>query len=163
MGCVIGAVERRSIEVVSRLESCGSRETNLPFATRKLACRPSISCDTNSFPVRRHHAGRSSRTEISLDLISRSWPGASGSIWRRISSNNPLPQSRSPPSKLASGAYGWRQGCVDSSITPSPDQYETQGAPPARNSTSFAPPTILAPATRLFSSSPRFLKHGEHT
>src|SRR2546426_6486963 len=38
-----------------------------------------------------------------------------------------------------------------------------QGLPSDRNSTSLAPPTTAAPATRLFSSSFRFLKQGEHT
>jgi len=58
--------------------------------------------------VSRHQAGRSSRTDNSVERISSNWPGVSGSICLRISSSRPLPQSRSPPSKLASGAYGWR-------------------------------------------------------
>ena len=39
----------------------------------------------------------------------------------------------------------------------------TQGLPSDRNSTSLAPPTMLAPPIKFLSSSLRFLKHGEHT
>ena len=42
-------------------------------------------------------------------------------------------------------------------------QYDRQGVPSDRNSTSLAPPTIVAPATSACSSSLRFLKQGEQT
>src|ERR1044071_32031 len=54
----------------------------------------------------RHQAGRSSPTEISRDRTSSSSPGASGSMWRRMRSRSPLPQSRSPPSKLTFAGNG---------------------------------------------------------
>ena len=58
------------------------------------------------------HAGRSSSTDGSVERTSSSCPGSSGSMCRRMSSSRPLPQSRSPPSKLASGGgrVGHRTG-----------------------------------------------------
>src|SRR5687768_10139480 len=53
----------------------------------------------------RHHAGRSSLTLISLERISSTPPGATGSKASRMINRRPLPQSRSPPSQTAS-AWG---------------------------------------------------------
>src|SRR5262249_18565942 len=59
-------------------------------------------------PVIRHQAGKSSSTEISVDRNSRSSPRSIGSTCCRIRSRSPLPQSRSPPSKLRSASSWWR-------------------------------------------------------
>src|SRR6185436_10079168 len=64
--------------------------------------------DNNAFPVRRHQAGRSSFTEISVERNSSRPPRGRGSMCCRMRSNRPLPQSRSPPSKHPSAACGWR-------------------------------------------------------
>ena len=83
------------------------RSANLPLATMKLRCLATLVNDTNSLPVMRHQAGRSSSTEISVERISSKPPRSIGSICFRISSNRPLPQSRSPPSKLTSAWWVW--------------------------------------------------------
>src|SRR5262245_12160262 len=77
---------------------------------------PLFTRETSSLPVRRHQAGRSSSTEISVDRISSRPPRPSGSMCLRMSSSSPFPQSRSPPSKLASGACGWRSTTFIGSI-----------------------------------------------
>src|SRR3989441_7020714 len=90
-----------------------TRSTSVPLHTRKLRCVPRRTNDTSSFPVIRHHAGKSSSTEISVERNSRSCPRAIGSRCWRINSRRPLPQSRSPPSKLTSAANGCRStGCT---------------------------------------------------
>jgi hypothetical protein len=84
------------------------RLVSAPLQTRKLRSLPRRTKDTSSLPVIRHQAGKSSSTEISTERNSSSWPRAIGSMCWRIRSRSPLPQSRSPPSKLTSGSNGWR-------------------------------------------------------
>ena len=84
----------------------GRRSASLPLQTRKLRSLPRRTSEMSSLPVMRHQAGKSSSTEISVDRNSRSWPRASGSMCWRIRSRSPLPQSRSPPSKLTSASSG---------------------------------------------------------
>src|SRR5262249_50959783 len=80
------------------------RSDSAPLQTRKLRTLPCFVHDTSSLPVNRHQAGKSASTEISVERNSSSPPRTSGSMCCRISSSSPLPQSRSPPSKLASGS-----------------------------------------------------------
>ena len=72
------------------------RLASAPLQMRKLRWSPWRVQEMNSLPVRRHQAGRSSSTEISVERISRMPPGGSGSICFRIRSRSPLPQSMSP-------------------------------------------------------------------
>ncbi len=85
--------------------TCPAPAANAPLLTRKLRNLPCRVHDTSWLPVMRHQAGRSPSTEVSVERISSNWPRSSGSICLRISSNRPLPQSRSPPSKLTAGAW----------------------------------------------------------
>src|SRR3569623_464955 len=52
------------------LSSALPRASNLPLQIRKLRCLPVLVNDTTSLDVRRHHAGKSSSTEISVERIS---------------------------------------------------------------------------------------------
>src|SRR5262245_21743132 len=89
----------------------------------------------------RHHAGRSSLTEISRLLTSSALPGDSGAIAERMISNSPLPQSRSPPSQTASA--GGKSGSV---IAPQASSF-----PPVRTRASkyeVRSPERLSPLSR---------------
>src|SRR6185369_8028840 len=86
----------------------GFRSASFPLQTRKLRSLPRRTKETSSLPVSRHQAGKSSSTEISVERNSRSWPRSIGSMCCRIRRRSPLPQSRSPPSKLRSASSWWR-------------------------------------------------------
>jgi hypothetical protein len=51
-----------------------------PSHTRKLRRAPSSTTEISSLPVRRHQAGKSSFTEVSVEMISSRPPRSSGSI-----------------------------------------------------------------------------------
>src|SRR5262249_15193957 len=58
----------------------------------------------SSLLVTRPQAGQAASSEISVERNSSRPPRSSGSMCWRISRSRPLPQSRSPPSKLVSGS-----------------------------------------------------------
>src|SRR5690625_4678852 len=79
---------------------------NGPLLTKKRHSPGSVCTLMSSFFVRLHQDGKSTSTVESRETISKSSPGLNGSMCLRIKRSSPLPQSKSPPSKLSFGGYG---------------------------------------------------------
>src|SRR5699024_5998549 len=77
-----------------------------PLLTKKRHSPGSVCTLMSSFFVRLHQDGKSTPTVESRETISKSSPGLNGSMCLRIKRSSPLPQSKSPPSKLSFGGYG---------------------------------------------------------
>ena len=75
---------------------------------------PFLVHETSSLLVSLHQAGSSTSTVESVESISSRLPGSSGSMCLRMRSSKPAPQSRSPPSKPASGSWAcWSAGFIE--------------------------------------------------
>ncbi len=102
------------------LRPCSARRMGSRAAADEVAdgaAFPASAAPRYVCPTMRHHGGRSSLTVGSRLRISRIPPSGTLSMCSRISRMRPEPQSRSPPSKTASGVMSPWPDMVNSSRT----------------------------------------------